>query len=133
MNSDSNNQNLIKINAGLAQILAGGNFNLNVILKDISVLNTDIAGVYYQKPEKFAQDIAENDIITLKREPENKFDHLAIALYYKKIKIGYIPKAKNEVLAKLIDAGKQFSGKIIKKNNQNDYDLQLTIEVFMKG
>lgn len=133
MNSDNNNQNLIKINSGLAQILAGGNFDLNVLLKDISVLNTDIAGVYYQKPKKFAQDISENDNIILKREPENEYDNLAIALYYKNLKIGYIPKAKNEVIAKLIDAGKQFSGKIVKKINNNDYDIQLTIEIFMKG
>lgn len=129
---DSNNQ-LININPGLAKLLAGQNFNLNVLLKDISVLNTEVAGTYYHNPEKFAHDIAPEAIITLKREPQNKFDQLVIALYFGDLKIGYLPKAKNEVIAKLMDAGKQFSAKVKEKNLYSDDNLQLEVEVFMKG
>lgn len=128
---DSNQ--LININPGLAQLLAGQNFNLDVLLKDISVLNTEVAGTYYHHPEKFAQDIVPDSIITLKREPKNQYDSLAVALYFGDLKIGYLPKAKNEVIAKLMDAGKNFSAKIKEKNIHSDYNLQLDIEVFMKG
>lgn len=128
---DSNQ--LININPGLAQLLAGQNFNLDVLLKDISVLNTEVAGTYYHHPEKFAQDIVPDSIITLKREPKNQYDSLAVALYFGDLKIGYLPKAKNEVIAKLMDAGKNFSAKVKEKNIHSDYNLQLDIEVFMKG
>ncbi|GGP05937.1 hypothetical protein GCM10010992_24160 [Cloacibacterium rupense] len=129
---DSNKQ-LINVNPGLAHLLAGQNFNLDVLLKDISVLNTEVAGTYYHHPEKFAQDISPESIITLKREPQNQFDALAIALYFGDLKIGYLPKAKNEVIANLMDAGKQFSAKVKQKTIHSDYNLQLDIEVFMKG
>lgn len=127
-----NNQPIIIQNSGLTSIIANGNFNLNVLLKDISVLDTKIAGTFYHNPEEFANDIIENDVILLKREPENSFDKRAIALYYKNLKIGYIPKVKNEVISKLMDAGKQFSAKIIEKEKDDD-SLALKLEVFMKA
>lgn len=127
-----NNQPIIIQNSGLTSIIANGNFNLNVLLKDISVLDTTIAGTFYHNPEEFANDIMENDVISLKREPENSFDKRAIALYYKNLKIGYIPKVKNEVISKLMDAGKQFSAKIIEKEKDDD-SLALKLQVFMKA
>ena len=43
------------------------------------------------------------DALVLIREPENKFDKNAIAVYAGFHKVGYIPKGKNLALAALID------------------------------
>lgn len=63
-----------------------------------------IAGFrFYNGPNLLAQ-IKEGDLLQLIREPENKHDKAAIALYWKNEKIGYVPQAENSVLSKLIDA-----------------------------
>jgi hypothetical protein len=41
--------------------------------------------------------------LTLVREPDNKFDKNAVAVYAGAERIGYIPKAKNVVLAQFMD------------------------------
>lgn len=46
----------------------------------------------------------EQDIIGLKREPENEHDDFAVALYWQQEMIGYLPAASNEVIARLMDA-----------------------------
>ncbi len=46
-------------------------------------------------------------------------------------KIGYIPKTKNEVLARLMDAGKQFYATIHAKEMEGNW-LKLEIKVMLK-
>jgi len=47
-------------------------------------------------------------VLTMKREPDNKYDEFAIAIYCDSIKIGYVPAELNEVCSRLMDAGKAF-------------------------
>ena len=69
--------------------------------------------------------------LKLQREPRNEFDESAIAVYdAENNKLGYIPKNKNEVLAKLLDAGKSLSAKLVAKQ-WNDSWLKLDIEIFL--
>jgi len=68
---------------------------------------------------------------TLRREPENKFDKRAIAIYdANKNHAGYVPQANNEVLARLLDAGKILSARLTAKE-WNDSWLKLDIEIFL--
>jgi len=46
-------------------------------------------------------------------------------------KLGYIPKAKNEIISKLMDAGKVIYGVIDYKEWKGDY-LNLDISVYLK-
>lgn len=67
----------------------------------------------------------------LHREPQNKFDELAIAIYdANKNHLGFVPQAKNEVLARLLDAGKQLSAELVAKQWNNSW-LKLEIEIFL--
>jgi hypothetical protein len=45
-----------------------------------------------------------NDLIELRREPDNIYDEFAIALYWQQEKIGFIPAEFNETIARLLDA-----------------------------
>ncbi len=130
---DTNKKEIIKVNSGLAKSLAQGLINLDVMLKNINVLHTNVAGVYYHSPEEFADAIKEKDTIELKREPNNEYDKFAIALYFQGIKIGFIPKDKNEVMANLMDAGKSFFGLVTQKGIDDYENLALEVEIFMKG
>lgn len=45
-----------------------------------------------------------NDLLELRREPDNEHDKFAIALLWRQEKIGYLPAGINEMTARLIDA-----------------------------
>jgi hypothetical protein len=53
------------------------------------------------------------DVLSLVREPKNKYDEYAIALFWKDKKLGYIPAEHNMILATMLDAQDlQFIGEI---------------------
>jgi hypothetical protein len=70
----------------------------------IYLLQSFVRGFVYYKGIEVLPTIQPNDILLLVREPNNKYDKYAIALYHNKNKIGYIPKEKNEILSKILDA-----------------------------
>ena len=43
--------------------------------------------------------------LELKLEPNNKYDPNAVAIYYKNIKLGFIPKVKNKTIAQFLRLG----------------------------
>lgn len=70
--------------------------------------------------------------LKLIREPENKYDRLAIRINDSKgNKLGYIPRAKNEVLASLMDAGKLIYA-VLDEKITDSYDVDIKVSVFMQ-
>jgi hypothetical protein len=66
------------------------------------------------------------------REPGNKYDDHAIAVKDKNgNKLGYIPKDKNEILSRLMDAGKLLYGIIQTKEKLGDW-LKISMQVFLE-
>jgi hypothetical protein len=43
--------------------------------------------------------------LRLEREPDNRFDPQAVAIYYGDYKLGYVPREENRVVCKLMDLG----------------------------
>ena len=81
--------------------------------KQILVLKTGIAGAQFHiesEEEQAALDLlVPGTELLLYREPENKYDEWAIAVYLtENDKIGFISRFKNETIARLMDAGKKF-------------------------
>ena len=65
------------------------------------------------------------------REPDNKYDKLAILVKDENDnKLGYIPREKNPILARLMDAGKLIYGTVKKANNDDSY-INIEMEIFM--
>ena len=125
------NESLIKVNPGLLSALSKGNFSLDVFAREILVLECLIAGTSFRKLDKVQDDLNETVRLEMKREGNNEFDHFAVALWFGNTKVGYIPKDKNEVLARLMDAGKQFYATIHAKEMEGNW-LKLEIKVMLK-
>lgn len=69
-----------------------------------TLLQCFVAGFsYYHGPQLLGK-MEIGDTIKLVREPTNKFDNKAIALYFKNNKIGFIPRTDNQVLSNIMDA-----------------------------
>lgn len=101
-------------------------------IQEIFLLECHIAGTSYVKIDEIEPDLISGDFLVFKREPDNEHDPLAIMILDRKgRKLGYIPRAKNEVLARLMDAGKLVFGKI-EGLERIDKWLKITIRVYMK-
>jgi len=65
----------------------------------------EVVGLQYYNAEDLVGIMKEEEILTMKREPENKFDTRAIAIYYNEHKIGYMAKRHNKIMSKMLDTG----------------------------
>ena len=124
-------QSLVKVNPGLLGALSKGAFSLNVFCREILVLECLAAGTSFRKLDKVVDDLKETVHLEMKREGKNEFDEFAVALWFRDTKVGYIPRQKNEVLARLMDAGKQFYASISAKEMEGNW-LKLEIKVILK-
>ena len=100
--------------------------------REIFLLGCQIAGTSFRPAiAEIEHELVIGAKFRLQREPQNKFDESAIAVYDEKNNhLGYVPRAKNEVLARLLDAGKNLSAKLTAKR-WNDSWLKLDIEIFL--
>ena len=100
--------------------------------RDTTVLKTYIAGTHYSEAKKIVDSIKEGNYLVFQRESTNPHDNMAIKIMdLDKNKLGYVPKAKNEVISNLMDAGKTIFGIIDKKEWSGDY-LNLEISIYLK-
>ena len=102
-------------------------------LKKIFLFSTHIAGTsYVENMASLEPSILLGSEVNFFREPQNTFDNKAIVIKNQlNDKIGYVPKVKNDIISKLMDAGKIIFGEVTKKEWNNNY-LKINIDVFFK-
>lgn len=126
------NTSLTVANKELLKKLQSGSLSITAFSEDILVLECFCAGTSFRELEDTEPEMQpENSVLLLKREASNEFDPNAVQVYFQDVHIGYLPKAKNEVIARLMDAGKQFYAKISSKKWEGNY-LKLFLKVYMK-
>ena len=75
--------------------------------KDIFLLETHVAGLTYYEINTLNEPLTIAEPLLLRREPDNPLDSLAIIVLARtNQKLGYVPRHRNPVLARLMDAGK---------------------------
>ena len=131
MTGSNDDNSIIKINPGLLDALSKGQLNIDVFKKEIMVLECIVAGTSFRKLDQVEAELLSTVPLDMKREGKNEFDPFAIALYFREIKVGYIPKEKNQVIARLMDAGKAFYATIQAKEWEGNW-LRLDVRVYMK-
>ena len=102
-------------------------------VKEIFLMKCHIAGTSYRKNIKaIEKELQEKDLLVFKRETDNQHDKLAIVIFDTKgQKLGYVPRDRNEVIARLMDAGKLIFGKLERKQWRDDW-LKADIRVYMR-
>ena len=79
------------------------------------------------------ENIVVGDALVLKREPRNKFDSYAIRVETVEGEhIGYVPREKNGILARLMDAGKLIVAKVREKQFVDEFFISIWVELFLK-
>ena len=102
-------------------------------VKEIFLMECHVAGTSYRENIKeIEKGLQEKDLLVFKRETDNQHDKLAIVIFDTNgQKLGYVPRDRNEVIARLMDAGKLIFGKLERKEWQNDW-LKADIRVYMR-
>lgn len=78
------------------------------------LLQTHVAGLAYHQAAKAVADLQAGTPLTLRREPGNPHDALAIeVLIADGVKLGYVPRNRNPVLARLMDGGERLSAQVV--------------------
>lgn len=122
---------LSKTDPQLLKLVSGGSISFKAFEEDILALSSIVAGTSYQNLAQIEEKIILNETkLELKREPDNEYDKFAILVLFEKHKLGYIPKAKNQTIARLMDAGKEFYAKATQKEWEGKW-LRIDIEVFL--
>jgi hypothetical protein len=104
-------------------------------VKEIYLMDCHVAGTSHLDLSLVEPCLAIDSPLILKREPDNQHDQLAIQIFDEYgNRLGYIPKAKNEVTARLLDAGKLIFGVLCEKNWEGHSHnwLKLQIKVYMR-
>ncbi len=101
-----------------ARGLKSGFFDQEAFIRKRSlvlVLGTDVAGLKYHvdlgsdEGETFIDSLTPGTELTLCREPDNRHDKWAIAIYTADgVRLGYVRMGKNETVARLMDLGRSF-------------------------
>ena len=100
--------------------------------RQIYLISASIAGLYYvDNIDDILGEIKPESGLLFVREPDNKYDELAILVKDQNgNKLGYVPRKKNPILARLMDAGKHIYG-IVKKIKNDDSYMNVEMEIFM--
>lgn len=93
----------------------------------------DIAGFTYYKGAKCFNKLKIGKKLKLKLEPENKFDARAVAVYYKKNKLGFVPRSDNRIIYKLLsmNLGSFLEARVQAVNKKHNPESQVQVVVHL--
>lgn len=119
-------KNLITV-SGLS-VLPKTNLSQN---KKVFLHHFYVRGFQYYEGENLFPKMKLGESLDLVREPDNKFDESAIAVFFQNQKIGFIPAESNETLSKLIDVkALDLYAEITELNKENTAWDKLEIGIF---
>ncbi len=100
--------------------------------RDIMLLETVIAGTTHVVGiEELEPFLCVGDRLTLHRIPDNPSDPNAIKIFNRDgLKLGYVPRQDNLILARLMDGGKLLYATITEKSWRDDW-LRIRIRIFL--
>ena len=79
---------MIVVNTGLLAALSSGAISIDVMPKEIMVLECVIAGTSFRKLESVERDVISEVKLNCKREAGNEHDTYAIGLWFNDTKVG---------------------------------------------
>lgn len=125
------NESILPITPGLLALLSNVESGITPFKQEIFLLEIVVAGTSYCKEiETVEVQIVPEKVLTMKREPTNKYDEFAIAIYCDQIRVGFVPAEMNVVCSRLMDAGKMFFCRVVSKDWKNSW-LRIKANIYM--
>ncbi len=125
------NEAILPVTPGLLALLSNVESGIKPFVHEIFLLEIIVAGTTHCKEIETIEDkIVPEKVLILKRDPNNKFDEFAIAVYCENIRIGFVPAELNLVCSRLMDAGKLFFCRVVSKKWKNKW-LKIHANIYM--
>lgn len=91
-----------------------------------------LAGFQHYAGKRVWDELKVDDALTLIREPDNVYDSNAIRVEWRGEKLGYVPRAGNDSIAKLMDKGAKVSGRIVHLKRGRSHWQRILFEVLLE-
>ena len=98
----------------------------------ILVQSSPLAGYQFHEGKRLWQEMKVGDALTLVREPDNAYDPRAVRVDWNGHKLGYVPRAENEAVARQLDLGNRLEARIVRMNKSRDPWKRIEFEVYLK-
>lgn len=124
---------IVKISPELLAMMGSSLPNsLQPFSREIFLLDIIVAGTSHcNKIMEVYPHLEKGLVLRMQRRPKNKYDENAIAIFYEKIRIGYVPRELNLVISRLMDAGKAFFCRVEAVELVNDYWVKIDAKIYM--
>ncbi len=104
---------------------------LKPLRTEVLLFDSYVAGTGFIKDTSVFDGLKVGDTLALRREPDNRFDDKAIlVLDGEERKLGYIPEKDNIVFARLMDAGKYLTARIVRLEEKGSF-RQINISIYL--
>lgn len=90
-----------------------------------------IAGSHYYDCRAVLANVRAGDPLNLLREPDNRHDPRAIAVFWRRHKLGYLPRLDNAAAASLLDHGHMVSAEVIGVDDPREEWEAVTLRVWV--
>lgn len=67
------------------------------------IQESPVAGFQYHAGESVWHRLVVGDVIGLERQPGNRYDNQAVAVYWRDRQLGYLPRVENTAVAQMLD------------------------------
>lgn len=84
--------------------------------RSVLLQESQLAGFQYYRGEALWPSLRVGAPLSLVREPENRYDRDAVAVYCGGDKLGFVPQLENRALAQMLDRGERLEARIVALN-----------------
>ena len=125
--------NIVKISPELLELMGSKLPNsLQPFSREIFLLDIVVAGTTHSEHiHEVYPHLEKGVVLRMQRHPQNKHDKHAIAIYYEKKQIGWVPRELNLIISRLMDAGKAFFCRVEHVELVNDYWVKIDAKIYM--
>ena len=97
----------------------------------ILLQSSPLAGFRYYEGKQLWSEMKVGDPLQLIREPDNAHDPNAVRVEWQGHKLGYVPRADNEALAKFMDRGSKAEARITRLKKSRNPWQRMEFEVYL--
>lgn len=97
----------------------------------ILLQSSPLAGFRYYEGKQLWDEMKVGDPLQLIREPDNSYDLNAVRVEWQGHKLGYVPRADNEALARFMDRGSKAEARITRLKKSRNPWQRMEFEVYL--
>jgi hypothetical protein len=91
-----------------------------------------VAGLAHHEARQVWPEIRPGDALELSREADNAQDRNAVQVRWRKHLLGYLPRADNEDVARMIDRGQALEARVRTVTKYRNHRRKLEVDVFLR-